>query len=43
MAGRGNSWLAIGAAGAIGAAAMYGINRMNQNGGGIGNGSKSTK
>lgn len=31
--GRRNSWLALGTAGAIGAAAMYGINRMNRNGG----------
>ncbi|MBM7551857.1 hypothetical protein [Thalassobacillus pellis] len=30
---RGNSWVALGTAGAIGAAAMYGISRMNRNGG----------
>ncbi|WP_101842503.1 hypothetical protein [Halobacillus sp. Marseille-P3879] len=29
----GTSWLALGTAGAIGAAAMYGFSRMNRNGG----------
>lgn len=29
----GTSWLALGTAGAIGAAAMYGVSRMNRNGG----------
>lgn len=33
MQRRRNSWLALGTAGAIGAAAMYGMNRMNRNGG----------
>ncbi|MFC7061689.1 hypothetical protein [Halobacillus seohaensis] len=31
--GRRNSFLALGTAGAIGAATMYGVSRMNRNGG----------
>ncbi|SDZ77187.1 hypothetical protein SAMN05421743_101142 [Thalassobacillus cyri] len=31
--GQRNTWLALGTAGVVGAAAMYGISRMNRNGG----------
>ncbi|MCA0972066.1 hypothetical protein LCM20_15775 [Halobacillus litoralis] len=33
MARRKRNWVALGTAGALGAAAMYGVTRMNQNGG----------